>query len=77
MQGARDLLASERGIFCCSALVSITILAAMRVITAEQWLDFARYMVGVLVASKTVTTAVEKFREPTIPRAEVIANGNS
>lgn len=71
MSGARDLLASERGVFCCLALVCVTVLASLGVIGGDDTLSFVRYMLGLLVASKTVTTAVETWatKQPQIPRA--------
>lgn len=59
MQGARDLLASERGCFCLALLVAATVLASLKIITGSDWLTFAKYLVLALVASKTTTNAIE------------------
>lgn len=74
MQGAKDLLASERGVFCCLALVAVTVLCSLRVIGSDEWLSFVRYLLGLLVISKTVTGAVERFKQPKtkIPEARVV-----
>jgi hypothetical protein len=74
VKGARDLLASERGAFCCLALVAITVLASLRIIGGDDALSFIRYLLALLVGSKTITTAVETWttKQPQIPRAEVV-----
>jgi hypothetical protein len=71
MQGFKDLIASERGIFCIAALVFATALVVVGKLTGELWLDFVKWLVGALVASKTVTTAVETvtMRKPQNPPA--------
>lgn len=78
-----DLLGSERGIFCIFALVACTVLVALGSLTGDNWLDFTKYLVGVLVASKTVTRAVElhstkkgKADEVGVPSAVVIDGGH-
>lgn len=71
-----DLLQSERGVFCIVALVACTTLVAFGKLTGDQWLDLTKYLVGFLVASKTVTTAVEihatKKPQNDIPPATVV-----
>jgi hypothetical protein len=62
MQGAVDLLESERGIFCLLALVAVTVLAALSVVTGADWLDFAKWLTVTLVGSKTITTAVDSLK---------------
>lgn len=59
MKGVSDLLESERGAFCVLALVACTVLVVVGKLPGASWLDFMKYLVGFLVASKTVTTAVE------------------
>lgn len=70
MQGAKDLIASERGVFCILVLVCVTVLAALSVITGADWLDFTKWLTVTLVGSKTVTTAIETWKGtpgPTTP----------
>ena len=76
MQGFRDLVSSERGIFCIAALLAATLLVTIGKLTGEVWIDFMKYLVGFLVASKTVTTAVETYttKNPQIPTAKVVGN---
>ncbi len=72
LNGIADLLHSERGVFCLLALVCATVLVVLGVFTTEQWIDFVKYLTGFLVASKTITTAVETVatRKPQIPNSE-------
>ena len=81
MNGAVDLLHSERGVFSIFALICATTLALFAGLTIDQWLDFAKYLVGFLVASKTITTAVEtvvtkkpQIQTSPIPEATVVAD---
>lgn len=71
MQGAKDLIASERGVFCVLILIAVTILAILKVVSGTDWLDFTKWLTVTLVASKTVTGAVEtwtgKGPQPTPP----------
>lgn len=53
--GIKDLFASERGVFCILLLVAATLLAFFGKVTADQWIDFTKWLVTILVASKTVT----------------------
>ena len=73
MIGILDLLKSERGVFCIIALIAATVLAVLGTLGVDQWIDFTKYLTGFLVASKTVTTAVETFmlKKPQIPSAVV------
>lgn len=74
INGAVDLLESERGVFCILSLVCATVLAVFGKLTIDQWLDFVKYLTGFLVASKTITTAVETVmtKKPQIPEAKVV-----
>lgn len=67
MQGARDLIASERGWFCLLLLAAATVLAVLKVITGADWLTFAKYLVVTLVVSKTATGAIETLTAKTAP----------
>ena len=74
INGISDLMHSERGVFCFVALICATVLAALQQLTVDQWLEFAKWTLAFLVASKTVTTAVETFalKKPQIPKVEVV-----
>ena len=65
MQGLRDLIASERGVFCIAAFTVSCVLVFVDRITGLQWLGFMATLSGMLVASKTVTTALEQRRSST------------
>jgi hypothetical protein len=65
MQGGKDLIASERGFFCILVLVACSALAILHIITGGDWLDFAKWLVVTLVASKTLTGAVETIKGST------------
>jgi hypothetical protein len=51
----------ERGLFCILILVAVTTLAILKIVSGADWLDFAKWLTVTLVASKTITGAVETF----------------
>lgn len=67
MKGAKDLLDSERGIFCIAAVLSVTALAVLGIVTGSQWLTFVQFVLVTLVSSKTLTGAVETITSKTAP----------
>lgn len=62
MTGATDLLESERGVVCILLLIAVTILVVLGKLTGEQWLTYTQVVVGLLVASKTITGVVETVK---------------
>lgn len=62
MTGVTDLLESERGVVCILLLVAVTILVVLDKLTGEQWLTYTQVVVGLLVASKTITGVVETVK---------------
>ena len=75
-QGASDLFHSERGVFCVALLFLATALVAIGKLDVQAWIDFMKYLGGLLVASKTVTTAIDQFQSR-IPPARVVKDGES
>lgn len=76
LQGAQDLLESERGIFAIMMLISVTVLTFVGKISGEQWLDFNKWLAIALIGSKTVTTAIDTLKnpkdQPAAPTAQVV-----
>lgn len=60
--GLRDLLGSERGVISIAAILGATVLVIVGKLTANQWLTFVQAIVMALVASKTVTGAIETLK---------------
>lgn len=74
-QGTLDLLSSERGTICVLLVLASTILVITGFLTAEQWLTYTQWICVTLVASKTVTGAIETLRGPApapLPEARVV-----
>lgn len=67
MQGLWDLLDSERGIAFILLLITATVLAALHVITPQDWITFAKWLAVTIIGSKTVTSAIESYRRSPIP----------
>ncbi len=74
MQGAKDLLASERGVFCIFVTLIASVLVMLGKIDGAQWLDFMKYLSTALVASKALTNVVATYKRgpESIPPATVI-----
>lgn len=61
-QGTIDLLNSERGTLCVLLVLAATILAIIGLLAVDEWVSYTKWIATVLVASKTVTAAVETMR---------------
>jgi hypothetical protein len=72
MQGAKGILNSKRGVFALFVIACATVLAAIRVITGDAWVDMAKYVSGFIIAGHTATSAVEAWRAKQIPQATVV-----
>jgi hypothetical protein len=67
LNGLRDLLASERGIYAVALAVCSAVLVYLDKMAVQQWLDFNLSLAYALIGSKTVTTAVEIAKRPAAP----------
>lgn len=63
-QGVVDLLNSERGVLCLTLVLAATALVILKLLTPAQWLTYTQWICVTLVASKTVTGAIETMRTP-------------
>lgn len=79
MQGAKDLINSERGIFCLFLIAASSVFVMTGKMTTDAWITFAKWIAITLVASKTVTGAVETWTQapsaspPDLPKAQVVS----
>jgi hypothetical protein len=60
-QGLKDLLASERGALCVLLVLASLVLVVLGRLTVDAWLAYTKWIATVLVASKTVTGALETW----------------
>lgn len=65
MTGLKDLLASERGVLSILLVLACTALVITGQMSVDQWIEYTKWIGTVLIASKTVTTALETLRAPT------------
>lgn len=63
-QGVVDLLNSERGVLCIALVLASTVLVLLKLLTPAQWVTYTQWICVTLVASKTVTGAIETLRAP-------------
>lgn len=59
MQGFKDLLASERGVFAIFVLIAITILRSQSLLTEDNFVTVLTALTGALILSKTITGYAE------------------
>jgi hypothetical protein len=55
MGALADLWSSERGLVALALIVGATVLAAVKIITVDQWTDYTKWIFVTYAASKTVT----------------------
>lgn len=59
MGGMRDLMASERGVFCLAVLAFATALVILNKIAGDTWVSLTMAIAGMLVTSKTITNHID------------------
>lgn len=69
MQGLKDLLSSERGWASLLLLVLSFVLVLVGKLSVDAWMTFAKWIATVLLASKTITGAVETWTGSNAPPA--------
>lgn len=78
MGAIKDLWASERGLIAVLLIVGATVLAALKVMTVDQWLDYTRWIFITYAAAKTVTGAFQIAKggtaDPEKSKSQVDAN---
>jgi hypothetical protein len=62
MGALTDLWKSERGLLTALILIGASILAGVAILTAEQWMDFTKFIFVTYVSGKTVTGAVSIWK---------------
>lgn len=67
MSAIADIWESERGLMAVALILSSTVLAAMKVITADAWLSYSKWIFTTYAAGKTLTGVVAMHTE-TRPR---------
>lgn len=70
-QGAIDLLNSERGVLCVLLVIAVTVLVIVGKVSADDWLNYTKWIAITLVASKTVTSALETVASGQTDRAAI------
>ena len=55
MSAILDLLKSERGITMLALIIAATVLAALRIVTPDQWSDYTKWIFATYVGGKTLT----------------------
>jgi hypothetical protein len=66
--GTIDLLNSERGVLCLALIFAVTVLVILGKITGADWLTYTKWIAITLVASKTVTGAIETMTSAPQPQ---------
>lgn len=58
MGALKDLWQSERGLVAIALIIACTVLCALGIITAQQWMEYSKFIFVTYAAAKTVTGAV-------------------
>ena len=66
-QGLKDLMTSERGTICVLLIVVSSVFVLAGKLPVDTWIAFAKWIATVLVASKTITGAVETWNGSNAP----------
>ena len=64
MTGFGDIFKSERGVFALLVLIMVTILTAIGKVTADQWIEFTKWLSIAFISGKTISHAVETMKTP-------------
>ena len=65
MTGIGDIFKSERGVFTLLVLIMVTILTAIGKVTADQWIEFTKWLTVAFISGKTISHAVETMKPQT------------
>lgn len=55
MSAILDLLKSERGITMLALIIAATVLAGLRIVTADQWVTYTQWIFTAYASAKTIT----------------------
>lgn len=69
MDGAKDLLNSERGWFSLAVMIVAGVLVIFGAITGQGWIDLMKWVGITLILSKTASTAIDQFNSAKSPRS--------
>ena len=65
MSGFNDIFKSERGVFTLLILILVTGLTAIGKISADQWIEFTKWLTVAFISGKTISHAVETLKPQT------------
>jgi hypothetical protein len=63
----KDLFASERGLLALALIICATVLAALAVLTPDQWIGFVEFVFGAYVVGKTTTGVTQIIKGTPTP----------
>jgi hypothetical protein len=64
MGAIADLWKSERGIVGLALVIAATVMVALGRLSADQWVDYTKWIFVTYAAAKTVTGAIEATKKP-------------
>lgn len=62
MKVLKDLLSSEKGIFCLALIIAASVLTALGHMTVEQWTAYTQIIAGIYVGGKAIQGAAAAYR---------------
>lgn len=65
MQGIQNLLSDSHGVFAFLMLIAATILAVMKIMTIDQFEDFAKFVFGAFTVAHVGVSVAGALKRPT------------
>jgi hypothetical protein len=72
MQGLKDLLSTEHGIFGVLLIIAATVLCALGIMTIDDWKSFAQVIFVTFAGAHAVVTGTETIASA-LPRATIVS----
>lgn len=75
MDGIKNLLSSEHGIFGVLLIVGATVLCALKIMTVEDWKNFAQVIFVTFAGAHAIVSGANSIATRGVPKATAQASG--
>jgi len=72
MGAITDFWKSERGLFALTLVLGATVLTAMSLMSTDAWIDYTKWIFGIYVGGKSITSAVGLMANKPTPEVEPV-----
>lgn len=77
MDGIKNLLSSEHGVFGVLLIVGATTLCGLKIMTIDDWKSFAQVIFGTFAIAHVGVSAANAFKRPEVARIEAAAKAQA